>query len=220
MTAPALLDPALTAGTRTQITVVGVDAGTMCLGTSFPDEGEWMDGPRQPGAHGWSGPGWACSSSGYGDGGYGVVAVHDNQGTRTGVVVVFLFPEAEAAAQEQMLHTQFKMPTDEQQHAVWDRTADDATKALYAKWDEESNKTLMQVWDAMLPGHDPAEGSTPEVVTDLTVTDGELYAGDPCYDGPSATITVPNGTYRVVAWVRDAGDWGSRVARLGAYRLP
>lgn len=45
----------------------------------------------------------------------------------------------------------------------------------------------------------------------------DLAFGDPCYGHPTATVLVEPGRWRVVQYLADLGDWGTRVAKLGVY---
>jgi hypothetical protein len=221
MTDTAAFDPALADGTREQVRTIGVDAGTMCLAAQggFPQNDEWMSGGLDRAAGpGWSGRGWACSTSGYGDGVYDTVRVV-RDGTAVGVEVVFLFPAADAAAEDAMHASGLTEPEQAQWDAFYGPDKADPGGQCGA-WRAAQDKALNDAYDRLLPTASPADRSVPHVVADLTVPDGRVLVGDPCYDGPTAVVEVPSGTYRVVAWQTDAGPWGERTARLGAYRLP
>lgn len=209
-TTPLTFDPAWAVGDRASEALLAVDAGTMCIATTFPAEDTWLGGFDDNGP-GWSGPGWGCSTTGYGDGGYDLLTVTGADGTLTGVEVMFLSPALEAAAEAADTGP---VPTEAEKQAVYNRTADAATTAKYHAWLSAGQQALNAAWEQLATTIDPASESTPHPVTELTVADGgALLIGDPCYGHPSRTVPVPAGRYLVVAWTT------GHTARLGAYRI-
>lgn len=214
MSISTVIDPKIADGDRAVTGFVGVDSGTMCIATQFPDDDAWLNIKGIA----WSGPGWACSTSGFGDGGYQVLTVSRDE-QLTGVEVMFLSPTIDKAGEDAVLLSHVAHPSEEEKQAVWDMAADEATREKYSTWMAAHSQAHNDAWDRLATVIHPAAESTPTVVTELTVTDdGDLQVGDPCYQAATVRLTVPPGRYTVLAWTYDAGDWGNRVARLGAYR--
>lgn len=217
-TTAALFRPEWAHGQRAVTGQVGVDSGTMCIATTFPDDGSWM--PAAGDADAWCGPGWVCSTSGYGDGGYEVLTLTDD-GAVTGVEVMFLSAAVDAAADADLAATGVPEPDRTDVRAVLTKKADAATTERVNAWYRLSDQVTQQAWERLAATIDPASESVPQVIGELTVPEAApvLRVGDPCYRGATLLANVPAGRYIVVAWGADAGPWGERTARLGAYRI-
>lgn len=211
MTLMTDFDAALAGGDRRSIGIVGVDGGVMMLaavGRFRPDE---LDGPIPA-----AGDGWVISGTGYGDGGYDVVeVVHD--GEVTGVEVVFLCPEVDAAC-DSMLDELMPRPTMEERLAFADGSASADLSERVSKWEHLASTTSTELWDTLALTVHPADSTVPQVLGDFAVAEA-VEVGDPCYGSSSKIVAVPAGSYRAVAWNLGTDGWGDRTARLGLYRI-
>jgi hypothetical protein len=201
--------------------VVGVDAGTVALaGSGWAGEAYFeLDGPGVIFDA-------AVSPSGFGDGCYDVVEI-ERHGTVVGVEVVFI--DAAADAEVARLVTRLALqgrvvePAEEDWKEYFLRRFEDPASERFTRaaatisaWE----KVRHMAWEEWL-GTEPVPG--PPTDLDATVlgmidVDGRVMVGDPC-SGVQVDTPVPAGPYQAVAWDGVVDGWGTRVARLGIYRL-
>ena len=204
------------AGFRRYIQTIGVDSGTMAIGGDrFPDRGSWdryLDCMMESSLDGVF-EGAIFSSTGWGDGGYEVLAVESTGGALVGVEVVFICRPAEAACLQAIEKAGITID-----NAVIDRAcrgeASKGDEGAYREYSEQTRVVGGPAWAAALADAHPACTATPVVRGRIQVR-GYLEIGDPCYGGPSCEVEVPAGEYVAVTWM-DSDD-PDRVARLGAY---
>lgn len=195
-------------GTRRSVGIVGVDSGTMCIATGrFPDK--YSDCFHQAAAS----DGYAVSSSGYGDGGYDLVVVEGSDGTARGVEVVFISTAIEAFVEEAAEAELGPGPSEDELHAFYRHTlADESARRRIATHLDSLRDITGRVWEEKLAGLHPADDTVAQVLGELEVN-GPVGVGDPCYGGPSKTLTLPPGRYVAVAWGTGT------IARLGLYAV-
>lgn len=206
-------DQQLAFGHRERVGGAGVDSGTMCIATSFPDDVEW-DGPCD--GPGWAGPTWGCTASGWGDGHYDILRLDDNDGHPRGIEVLFCSPTIEAVAERKLADDGIVEPTVEQKRAVHAKTADEATSRAYRQWSDASDAAYNAAWAHHSTTIDPGSDADPVVFGHLDVPDGRLGVGDPSYV-QSRWFNVTPGRYALIAWQLPNNGY---TARIGAYLTP
>ena len=195
-------------GVRRFVASVGVDSGALAIAAGdFPNSDELL-------AVAAVADNAVTATTGWGDGGYEVLALDDPTGQVVGVEVVFICGTAEQACEQALADSGIALDP-----AVLDRacgaSATPSDRAAYAEYNAASQAVLDRVWPAAIAGADPHDSATAIVRGSIEVADS-LGIGDPCYGGPSCTVPVPAGRYVAVTWMDDAHP--SRVARLAVYR--
>lgn len=201
----------LFAGVRTKVGFVGVDSGRMAIGGGIGFTEHADRAPALPFLTG----NVAVATSGYGDGGYDVLAVVVD-GERRGLEVLFWSPAAEAAAQEALLAAGIVEQTPEVVAAVHQKAATPQQMAAYSAFAAASDHEERAAYERLVPEMNPSDEARVEYLGPLYVTLGAVAVGDPGYGAPELVVELPLGRYAAVAWTAE----NERTTRLGIYRFP
>jgi len=181
---------------------IGVDSGTVAVGTT----GTWTDLSddwlNEYSGEGWSYEGNFISPTAFGDGVYSLVKVKNRDGETVGAEVIF------DSSEEMEEWRNNPRNTDPYREEVWN----DETEEYELEEDADINE--QDIHDEAIVDIRPA--GHPDFGRHLRVNKGEkLTFGDPCYGVPSAEVDVAAGHYGVFVH-RDSQN---RPLRIGAYLI-